>query len=191
MTPADNTAALLQARKRVSQDKRADVAAAIERLLATGIRITYSRVAREAGVSQGLVHDPDLKHLTTQAIEHQRVHGVEALPPATRPKPSVTPATRKAELSLTRDEISELRRTNQALIRRLGNVVGAELDVLAQSEEVARLRELEETNERLLTENDQLHRELSSALADVDTLRDDLSALRASYAKLMKRINGL
>lgn len=162
---------------------------AIERLASTGVALSFARIAREAGVSQGLVHTPKLKATIHAAIEYQRVHGMKSSDSLSPVRSSVTPSSLKADLALARAEISDLRRIQRELHERLQRSLGAELHSLDQQDALGRIDELEDSNRSLLARHDQLLEELRLQKSARAELEDEISSLRSAYGKLMKRLN--
>lgn len=114
-------------------------------LLSAGQRISFARVAREAGVSTWFVYNtPAIKSAIHNAMSDQAQHGREA---TAMPRPErATPASLHTDLALAREEIQELRRERDALKHRVQLALGAEIDNVAQADLVQRIQDLEQQN---------------------------------------------
>jgi hypothetical protein len=127
--PADNSHLIVAAARRRSAAARRRAVAALRRMDATGIAITFETVAREAGVSRSwLYNQPDLK------AEIERLRARRRSIPAARPVPDRQRASdasllRRLEAATERNRQleSENRELREALALALGERRTADL----------------------------------------------------------------
>ena len=111
MNPRGNPAPLDQARRRTSLDKRQHALTALETLEHHGTKITFTAVARTAGVSTWLTYAPGIReHI--EAARTRQTHPAVA-PPAAGQRPD--PAALRTEVDLARHEIRQLREERDRL----------------------------------------------------------------------------
>lgn len=191
MTSPENTraTAMKAARKRDSEEKRAHVLDALARMQRDGMKITFSSVAKAAGVSTWLVYAAGVREHVEAARQDQIDHGIEAPPAAVPPAARVSPDSLMTDLALARQQIKELREERDKLRDRLRLQLGAELEQHDNSG-------LIETIDQLSRERDDLSHQLTQAKADNHALRehvaeleDDLAASRQSLRKMIRREN--
>ncbi|MDG9705966.1 DUF6262 family protein [Streptomyces sp. DH37] len=180
------TAALKAARERDSQDKRRRVLEVLESLQRSGTRITFARVAKEAGVSNWLAYSPGLREPIEAARRHQEEHGIEACVDAVPPQSRVSNASLKTDLALAQQQIKELREERDRLRERLRLQLGAELDRTGSSALTARVDELSRENTALIREIQQTQADNRALRATIENLEDDLTAARQSLRKMMR-----
>jgi hypothetical protein len=175
-TPAD---VLREARQRDSRDKRGKVLAVIEELLEANEPVTFTTVARAAGVSSWLVYADGVREHIEVARKRQ------AEPPGSAPG-RVAPAGLRIEMELVREENSRLRQECARLKAVVQRNLGQELDRLGTADLTARVDEL-------VGDNQQLNRDLAQALERVRALeaqlaetQDDLTAVRGSLRRMIK-----
>ncbi|MEU6882171.1 DUF6262 family protein [Streptomyces sp. NPDC046712] len=144
-------ARLRQARQSDSTAKSARARGVVRDLLRAGQRISFARVAREAGVSTWFVYnEPAVKAAVRDAMNDQAHHGMEA---AAAPRPErTTPASLHTDLAFAREEIQDLKRERDGLKRRVQLALGAEIDHVAQADLVRRIQDLEHHNRVLATD---------------------------------------
>ena len=179
------TTRLTAARRRTSADKRTRVTAVIDEMLAQGIPITATTVARGAACSTRLVYSQGIRDHLEQARRHQAEHGLPG--PAVRPRAST--AGLETDLVLARHEITQLRSENQRLHHRLELQLGTELDETAPRQLHDRILDLETAHRELLVARevaDQRTEELEGILA---ATRDDLVAARAATRRVLRAMN--
>ncbi|GGQ23564.1 DUF6262 family protein [Streptomyces mutabilis] len=180
------TAALKAARERDSQAKRRRVLEVLDSLQSSGTRITFARVAKEAGVSNWLTYSPGLREHIEAARRHQEQHGIEARIDAVPPQSRVSNASLKTDLALAQQQIKELREERNRLRERLRLQLGAELDCTDSSALMARLDELSRENALLTRDIQQAQADNRALHATVEGLEDDLTAARQSLRKMMR-----
>ena len=191
MISSENTraTAMKAARKRDSEEKRAHVLDALARMQRDGMKITFSSVAKAAGVSTWLVYAAGVREHVEAARQDQINHGIETPSAAVPPAARVSPDSLMTDLALARQQIKELREERDKLRDRLRLQLGAELEQHDNSG-------LVETIDQLSRERDDLSRQLTQAKADNQALRervaeleDDLAASRQSLRKMIRREN--
>ncbi|MFH9471303.1 DUF6262 family protein [Streptomyces clavifer] len=187
MTAHDIRAAALKAtRERDSQGKRRRVLEVLESLQRSGNRITFARVAKEAGVSNWLTYSPGLREPIEAARRQQEEHGIEATADAVPPQSRVSNASLKTDLALARQQVKELREERNRLRDRLRLQLGAELDRTRSGELIRRVDELSGENASLTKEIQQARTDNRALRATAEGLQDDLTAARQSLRKMMR-----
>jgi hypothetical protein len=177
--------AMVAARRRDSQQRRARVTQAIERMLADGTPITFTAVARRARVSTWLVHADGVREAIEQARNRQRTEPVT--PPPTLHEASQ--ASLHTDLALARDEVKRLRARVEELHGKLRCALGDQLDNLTRTDLIARVDELVDHNTRLLAETHQVRSSNELLTSRVAELEDDLAAARTSLRRMIRAEN--
>lgn len=186
MTGYDARAAALKAaRQRDSQDKRRRVLEALDAFQRAGTKITFARVAKEAGVSTWLAYSPGLREPIEAARQHQEEHGIEASSDSVPVQSRVSSASLRTDLALAQQQVKELREERNRLRERLRLQLGAELDRNDGRELVARVDELTRANSDILGQLQQVQADNRALRATVENLEDDLTAARQSLRKMM------
>ncbi|WEB41852.1 DUF6262 family protein [Streptomyces yunnanensis] len=179
-------AALKAARERDSKDKRRRVLEVLESLQRAGTKITFARVAKEAGVSNWLAYSPGLREPIETARQRQEELGIEATADAVPPPSRVSSASLKTDLALAQQQIKELREERNRLRERLRLQLGAELDRTDGQELVARVSELSRENAELGRQAQQAQADNRTLRTTIESLEDDLTAARQSLRKMMR-----
>ena len=182
-------AALKAARAKDSELKRRRALAALEALEATGAPITFTAVAKAAGVSTWLVYAEGIREHIDAARRRQAHH--QRRPQRRRP-PASTPTTSaslRTDLAIARDQIKTLRAERDKLQQRLRLQLGAELEAPDRAHLTARVADLETINRRLVAERDARAIEADTANRRVAELEDELSAARESLRRVIKSHN--
>src|ERR1700687_5604531 len=185
----DRTRALHDAKRADSRRKHDRAAAAVKRLLESGSRISYARVAREANVSTWLVYNSaELKTSIQSAIDHQNREGLQTAPP---PPAAASNASLLTDLTLARAEIKSLRHERDTLRKRIERVLGDEIREIDRSQLVERITELE----HLLRT---AHSDVGGATKTIATLTDQnqelteqLEAVRILNQRLIRQSNSI
>jgi hypothetical protein len=178
-------AAMIAARRRDSHERRTRVTQAIEVMLANGTPITFTAVARQAGVSTWLVHAHGVREAIEQARDRQLAEPVVAPPPGR----VASQTSLHTDLALAREEIKRLRAQTDELRGKLRLSLGSQLDNLTKTDLVARVDELTDHNTRLLAETHQLRGSNNQLAATVAQLEDDLAAARTSLRRMIRAEN--
>jgi hypothetical protein len=171
---------LLTARRQASRDKHAHALRALDQLVRSGTRITYARVAREAGVSTWLLYNqPELTTAIRDAMAQQS-------PPRHPPGPLTSGDSLRTDLELARHEIAALRTSERKLRERLQRTLGNEIEQIDHSQLAARIADLEALVANLRVDNAQL-RETNPRLVELtDQQRDDLETANILLRRYMK-----
>lgn len=179
-------AALKAARERDSQDKRRRVLEVLDSLQRAGAKITFARVAKEAGVSSWLAYSPGLREHIDAARRRQEELGIEATADAVPPQTRVSNASLKTDLSLAQQQVKELREERNRLRERLRIQLGTELNHTDSSELTARVEELNCANAALTKDLQQAQADNRALHDTIEGLEDDLTAARQSLRKMMR-----
>lgn len=122
----DRIRSLHEAKRADSRRKHERAHTTLRRLVDSGSRVTFARVAREADVSTWLVYNtPDLKAAIQAAIERQQRDSIE--PVGTQSSSNVSHASLRTDLALARAEIKSLRQERDSLKKRVERVLGDEI----------------------------------------------------------------
>lgn len=183
MSARPKSAAMLDARRRDSETKRARVLAALSEMLRDETPITFASVARRAEVSSWLVYASGIR----EAIEDGRAR-------QSAQQPSERQTARSAvglatDLALARAEITRLRAERDEQHRHVQLALGATLDERSKVDLVARIDELTHRNGELVAESETLRAENRALAAQVVVLEDDLAAARTSLRRMIRSEN--
>jgi len=181
-------AALKAARAKDSELKRRRALAALEALEASGAAITFTAVAKSAGVSTWLVYADGIREHIDAARHRQADHGVAAAPTPSA-KPTTTSDSLRTDLAIAQEQIKTLRAERDTLNQRLRLQLGAELEAPDRAHLTARVADLEAINRRLVAERDARATEADTAKSRVTELEDELSAARESLRRVIKAQN--
>jgi hypothetical protein len=180
-TPSARADALAAARADDSRQKRQRVLDVLAELEAARDAITFTGVARAAGVSTWLVYAPGIReHVESARRRHLT---------ATTASATVTPAGLRAEITAAREEIKGLRVERAKLAQRLRLQLGAEIDGPQRAELIARVADLEAVNRRLVAERDARSSEERSHERQIHELADELTAARESLRRMIRAEN--
>jgi len=167
-----------QARRLASDHKHQRVGVAITAMTETGERLSVAAVARRAGVSRSFVH---VHH--RDEIELAIARDVERFAAGAASAARVTAASLKAECSMLREQAGLLRRENQALRRRLSELLGLEVAASALPAQRADQAALTEVRAVLEARDQQLF----EANQHADHLQQDLDAAREANRALIRQ----
>jgi hypothetical protein len=185
VNPQGNPDSLTEARRRDGLDKRARILTTIAALEQDGQQITFAAVARTARVSTWLTYAPGVReHIEAAQLRQARI--------TTTPAQPGTPPTLlglRAELELTRQEITELRRERDRLHHALRHQLGQQLDTLHAPDLAARAGELEGQNQQLTHQLQQATAAQSTSEARITALEHDLAAARTSLRRMIREEN--
>jgi Family of unknown function (DUF6262) len=181
-------AALKAARAKDSELKRRRTLAALEVLEASGASITFTAVAKAAGVSSWLVYADGIReHI--EAARHRQAHHGGAPAPTTSAKPTTTSDSLRTDLAIAQEQIKTLRAERDKLQQRLRLQLGAELEAPDRAHLTARVADLEAINRQLVAERDARAIEADTAKGRITELEDELSAARESLRRVIKAQN--
>ncbi|MFC7812698.1 DUF6262 family protein [Streptomyces olivaceus] len=180
-------ARLRQARQADSTAKTTRTQTVVRDLLRTGQRVSFARVAREAGVSTWFVYNkPAVKAAIRRAMNDQAHHGTEA---ASAPRPErTTPASLHTDLALAREEIQDLKRERDALKRRVQLALGAEIDNAARADLVSRIRDLEHDNRALATDLTETRTRADRLAEQHREAEQNVASLRLALRKAIRAV---
>lgn len=180
---------LLDARNASSELKRRHTLRTISKLVDAGSRISFARVAREAGVSTWLVYNvPEIRQALTTAMTMQAEHGCERKTP--EPTGSgVSSLSLRTDLALARHELRQARAERDILRRRVERVLGDEIRAADRQELVDRIHELED----LLRGSQADHSVISQTTAELaercSDLTEQLDAARRLNQTMVRQHN--
>lgn len=181
-------AALKAARAKDSQRKRQRTLAALQTLETTGAPITFTAVAKAAGVSTWLVYSDGIReHI--DAARHRQAHHGAAPAPTPSAKRTTTSDSLRTDLAIAQEQIKTLRAERDILNQRLRLQLGAELEAPDRAHLTARVADLEAINRQLVAERDARAIEADTAKSRVTELEDELSAARESLRRVIKAQN--
>jgi len=181
-------AALKAARAKDSELKRRRALAALEALEASGASVTFTAVAKAAGVSTWLVYADGIReHI--DAARHRQAHHGAAPAPTPSAKPTTTSDSLRTDLAIAREQIKTLRAERDKLQQRLRLQLGSELEAPDRAHLTARVADLEAINRQLVAERDARATEADTAKSRVTELEDELSAARESLRRVIKAQN--
>ncbi|MCX4852215.1 DUF6262 family protein (plasmid) [Streptomyces sp. NBC_01369] len=145
-------------------------------------RITFTAVAREAGVSSWLVYAPGVRERIDQARSRQAKQGHHDQQSGRK----LSAASEQTDLLLAREEIKRLRAETTGLRQQAKVHLGQQVEQLGAHDLVKRLDELSEENQRLsaaerqtATENEQLRQRITE-------LEDELTGARTSLRRMIR-----
>lgn len=181
-------AALKAARAKDSELKRRRALAALEALKASGAPITFTAVAKAAGVSTWLVYADGIReHI--DAARHRQAHHGAAPAPTPSAQRTTTSDSLRTDLAIAQEQIKTLRAERDKLQHRLRLQLGAELEAPDRAHLTARVADLETINRQLVAERDARAIEAQTAKGRVTELEDELSAARESLRRVIKAQN--
>jgi hypothetical protein len=182
-------AALKAARAKDSEDKRQRTLAALQTLETTGAAITFTAVAKAAGVSTWLVYADGIReHIDAARHRQSNDHRGTGTPTAPRTQPA-TPDSLRTDVAVAREQIKTLRAERDKLQQRLRLQLGAEIEAPDRAHLTARVADLETINRQLVAERDARAIEADAAKRRVAELEDELSAARESLRRVIKAQN--
>lgn len=182
-------AALKAARAKDSELKRRRALAALEALEASGASITFTAVAKAAGVSTWLVYAEGIReHIDAARHRQSNHHRGSGTPTAASTQPT-TLASLRTDLAIAREQIKALRTERDKLQQRLRLHLGAELEAPDRAHLTARVADLETINRQLVADRDARAIEAQTAKGRVAELEDELSAARESLRRVIKTQN--
>jgi hypothetical protein len=180
--------ALKAARAKDSELKRRRALAALEALEASGASITFTAVAKAAGVSTWLVYAEGIReHI--DAARHRQAHHGAAPAPTPSAKRTTTSDSLRTDLAIAQEQIKTLRAERDKLQQRLRLQLGAELEAPDRAHLTARVADLEAINRQLVAERDARAIEADTAKGRITELEDELSAARESLRRVIKAQN--
>lgn len=186
----DRTRALHEAKRADSRRKHDRAIATVKRLVDSGSRVSFARVAREANVSTWLVYNStELKATIQSAIDHQNREGVKEAP--ARPVTAVSNSSLLTDLALARAEIKSLKHDRDALRKRIERVLGEEIREVDRGQLVERITELEHLLRTAHSDVAETTRTVATLTDQNQELTEQLEAVRILNQRLIRQSNGL
>ncbi|MET7717821.1 DUF6262 family protein [Streptomyces sp. NPDC005407] len=183
MTSARTPGQVLQeARRKDSRDKRARVLRTVDDLLTRGEPVTFTAVAKAAGVSTWLVYAPGVR----EHVEAARTQQARTATTGSDPRSAGGAMSARTDLEILRADNQRLRGQVSDLKEALQRQLGRQLDQLQATDLTDRIGELTAQNQELNIQITRLHheqRELERRLAETN---DDLVAARASLRRMIR-----
>lgn len=185
----DNSVALIKARRRDGQTKRARAARVLQQMIDAGEPITFAAVARRAGVSVSLLYaTKDLVAEVSAARDRQRQAGTTRawrLPA----RSLVTEQSLRTELANAKEQLRQLHTEVTVLRDRVARSLGAEADITRGHAAVSLLDQFEDRAAELASENTKLRRRMAELEAETAELSESLTAARMTNRELMGMLN--
>jgi aryl carrier-like protein len=186
----ERTQALHEAKRADSQRKHDRAAATVKRLLDSGSRVSFARVAREANVSTWLVYNStELKTAIQDAIDRQNAEGLTPAP--ARPVTAASNASLMTDLALARAEIKSVKHERDTLRKRIERVLGDEVREVDRSQLVERITELEHLLRSARTDLADANKTTAALTDQNQELTEQLDAVRILNQQLIRQSNGL
>lgn len=186
----DRTRALHEAKRADSRRKHDRAIATVKRLVDSGSRVSFARVAREANVSTWLVYNSaELKTAIQDAIDHQNTDGLKQAP--ARPATVVSNASLMADLAMARAEIKSLKQERDTLRKRIERVLGDEVREVDRSQLIERINELEHLLRTAHTDLADSTKTVAALTEQSQELAEQLDAVRILNQQLIRQSNGL
>ncbi|MCZ0730650.1 DUF6262 family protein [Mycolicibacterium iranicum] len=182
----DRTRSLHEAKRADSRRKHERVTATVRRLLASGSRISFARVAREANVSTWLVYNSaELKTSIQDAIDQQNADGLTPAP--ARPATALTNSSLATDLALARAEIKSVKQERDRLRKRIERVLGDEIREVDRNQLVERITELEQLLRLAHTDLADSTRTVAALTEQAQELTEQLDAVRILNQQLIRQ----
>jgi predicted RNase H-like nuclease (RuvC/YqgF family) len=150
-------------------------------MLLAGGPVTFTTVARTAGVSTWLVYAEGVREHIQAAIDQQA-----AQPSDRRPDDPASAASLRADLAMAREEITRLRGDNDQLRRNTRRLLGQQLEQAVDGDLLARV-------DRLVAENHSLTEKLRASTRDngqlrkqITELEEDIAAARTALRRMIR-----
>lgn len=181
-TPAE---VLADSRRRDSHAKRGKVLTVLEEMVRRGDPVSFTAVARAAGVSHWLVYAEGIReHIeTARAQQHDKPHRDRqaGLNPSA--------ASLATDLQLARSDNHKLRTERDQLKAALRRQLGQQLDQLSHQSFAERLDELTQHNQQLTAETERLRQDNAALRHQLKTAEEDLAGARTALRRLMHQTN--
>lgn len=181
-TPAE---VLAESRRRDSQAKRGKVLAVLEDMIRRGDPVSFTAVAKAAGVSHWLVYADGIR----EPIETARARQNDKPRRDQQTGLSPSAASLATGLQLARAENSKLRTERDQLKAALQRQLGDQLDRLSHQSLVERVDELTQHNQQFSGENERLQQDNEALRHRLAETEDDLAGTRTALRRLMHQTN--
>jgi hypothetical protein len=176
---------LREARRADSHAKRARVLAALDAMKADGTPITFTAVAKAAGVSTWLVYAQGVREHVEAAIKGQGAAGRRGRAAGA----GASAASLATDLELVRAQNKALRAERDRLKAAVQRGLGDRLEATGSRELAERVGELLGAVERLTAERDQARAQASELQSRLEEAEDELVAAREVGRQLMRQAN--
>jgi chromosome segregation ATPase len=185
----DRTHALHEAKRADSRRKHDRAITTVKRLVDSGSRVSFARVAREANVSTWLVYNSsELKKAIQDAIDQQSTEGLKQAP--ARPATAASNASLSTDLALARAEIKSLKQERDTLRKRIERVLGDEVREVDRGQLVERITELEQLLRTAHTNLVDTKKTIATLTDQTQELTEQLDAVRILNQRLIRQSNG-
>jgi len=186
---ADNSAALIRARRLDGRAKRDRADEVLRRMLEAGEVISFAGLARRASVSVSMLYaDKDLAGRVADARDRQRQAG-SARAWRLPPRSLVTEQSLRADLANAKEQVRQLHQEVGLLRDRLARDLGADADAARSRSAGQFLDQVEDRAAELEAENVRLRKEVSTLKSDNREATESLEAARAANRDLMSLLN--
>jgi chromosome segregation ATPase len=186
----NRTRALHQAKRADSRRKHDRATAVVKRLLDSGSRVSFARVAREANISTWLVYNStELKTAIQKAIDQQNAQGLTQAP--ARPAAAASNTSLMTDLALARAEIKSVKQERDAIRKRIERVLGDEVREVDRGQLVERITELEHLLRTAHTDLADTKKTIATLTDQTQELTEQLDAVRILNQRLIRQSNGL
>ncbi len=186
---ADNSAALIRARRLDGRAKRARAHEVLRTMLEAGEPVSFAGLARRASVSVSLLYaDKDLAARVADARDRQRQAGSDRawrLPP----RSLVTEQSLRVDLANAKEQVRQLHEEVRLLRQSLARTLGADADRARGRATTPMLDELEHRAAELEVANVEMRREVSQLTTQLQDAHDSLDAARVANRDLMSLLN--
>ncbi len=173
---------LREARRKDSRDKRARVLHTLDELLTRGEPVTFTTVAKAAGVSTWLVYAPGVR----EHIESARAQQARTAASGDEPRSASGAMSIRTDLEVLRADNQRLRGQVSDLKEALQRQLGRQLDQLQATDLTDRIGELTAQNQELQGQLTQLQHENQELERRLVESNDDLVAARASLRRMIR-----
>jgi myosin heavy subunit len=173
--------ALLEARRRDSDAKRAHVRETVQKMVLASERITFAAVARRAKVSSWLVYAVGVREHIEAAISQQAQE-----PRTTRDDGFASAASLRTDLVLAREEIKRLRVDHENIRVKAQRLLGQQLDQETVKQLHERMDALVDENQTLTSSLEGATHENSALKEQVVELENTVAAVRTSLRRMIR-----
>jgi chromosome segregation ATPase len=185
----DNSAALIKARRRDGQTKRARADRTLQEMIESGEPVTFAALARRAGVSVSMLYaNQVLAARVSEVRDRQRQAGPTRawrLPA----RSLVTEQSLRTELANAKEQVRQLHVEVAVLRERIARSLGAEADLARGRAAASLLDQIEDRAAELESENATLRRRVVEVEAEASEMAESLAAARTANRDLMSMVN--
>jgi outer membrane murein-binding lipoprotein Lpp len=181
-TPAE---VLAESRRRDSHAKRGKVLAVLEEMVRRGEPVSFTAVARAAGVSHWLVYAEGIR----ERIETARVQQHDKPRRDRQADLNASAVSLATDLQLAREDNNKLRAERDQLKAALRRQLGEQLDQLSHQSLIDRLDELTQHNQQLTAETERLRHGNATLRHQLQAAEEDLAAARTALRRMVHQTN--